>query len=294
MTTGAASAVMGDSSSTRPRTSHATRSTGPVTATPRRERLERVRDHRRLRRHGRAFALRIDPVVAAARRDRACRPRAGRAPSGRPGCARRCRARRAAPSSARPPPRSFRRSGACGRRARPHARASARIRRPSRAGCGGRDTRGTPRVGSARRGSSRYRSTRCPSRTAQSTGDLQASVPEVQLGLTRAGVTGVQKAIRIRHDGHEKTFSADDLVHRRPRSRPEGRPHVALPGDLRRGDRRGRDRRGVPRRDARGAHRRAHRRAAARAPRRGAHRGAVPARAPHAGDAGCGRRRSRR
>jgi len=40
------------------------------------------------------------------------------------------------------------------------------------------------------------------------TADLQASVPEVQLGLTRAGVTGVQKAIRIRHDGHEKTFAA--------------------------------------------------------------------------------------
>jgi GTP cyclohydrolase I/GTP cyclohydrolase-4 len=39
--------------------------------------------------------------------------------------------------------------------------------------------------------------------------DLQASVPEVQLGLTRAGVTGVQKAIRIRHDGHEKTFAAE-------------------------------------------------------------------------------------
>jgi GTP cyclohydrolase I/GTP cyclohydrolase-4 len=39
-------------------------------------------------------------------------------------------------------------------------------------------------------------------------GDLQASVPEVKLGLTRAGVTGVQKAIRIRHDGHEKTFAA--------------------------------------------------------------------------------------
>src|SRR3954465_156009 len=38
--------------------------------------------------------------------------------------------------------------------------------------------------------------------------DLQASAPEVQLGLTRAGVTGVQKAIRIRHDGHEKTFAA--------------------------------------------------------------------------------------
>src|SRR3954451_18685885 len=40
-------------------------------------------------------------------------------------------------------------------------------------------------------------------------GDLQASLPEVRLGLTRAGVTGVQKAIRIRHDGHEKTFSAE-------------------------------------------------------------------------------------
>src|SRR5437764_6407794 len=39
--------------------------------------------------------------------------------------------------------------------------------------------------------------------------DLQASTPDVQLGLTRAGVTGVQKAIRIRHDGHEKTFSAE-------------------------------------------------------------------------------------
>src|SRR5579862_199494 len=40
-------------------------------------------------------------------------------------------------------------------------------------------------------------------------GDLQASSPDVQLGLTRAGVTGVQKAIRIRHEGHEKTFAAE-------------------------------------------------------------------------------------
>jgi GTP cyclohydrolase I/GTP cyclohydrolase-4 len=39
-------------------------------------------------------------------------------------------------------------------------------------------------------------------------GDVQASAPDVRLGLTRAGVTGVQKAIRIRHDGHEKTFAA--------------------------------------------------------------------------------------
>src|SRR2546423_1745591 len=40
-------------------------------------------------------------------------------------------------------------------------------------------------------------------------GDLQASLPEVRIGLTRAGVTGVQKAIRIRHDGREKTFAAE-------------------------------------------------------------------------------------
>ncbi len=39
--------------------------------------------------------------------------------------------------------------------------------------------------------------------------DLQASVPDVRIGLTRAGVTGVQKAIRIRHDGREKTFAAE-------------------------------------------------------------------------------------
>jgi GTP cyclohydrolase IV len=39
--------------------------------------------------------------------------------------------------------------------------------------------------------------------------DLQASEPEIRLGLTRAGVTGVQKAIRIRHEGHEKTFAAE-------------------------------------------------------------------------------------
>src|SRR5690242_7256588 len=39
--------------------------------------------------------------------------------------------------------------------------------------------------------------------------DLQASAPDVRIGLTRAGVTGVQKAIRIRHEGREKTFSAE-------------------------------------------------------------------------------------
>src|SRR3979411_2705422 len=41
------------------------------------------------------------------------------------------------------------------------------------------------------------------------TAPRQASAPEIRLGRTRAGVTGVQKAIRIRHEGHEKTFAAE-------------------------------------------------------------------------------------
>jgi GTP cyclohydrolase-4 len=42
-----------------------------------------------------------------------------------------------------------------------------------------------------------------------STVDLQAAVPEVQLGLQRVGVTNVAKAIRIEHAGREKTFAAE-------------------------------------------------------------------------------------
>src|ERR687884_1300955 len=38
--------------------------------------------------------------------------------------------------------------------------------------------------------------------------DLQASAPEVQLGLSRAGVQGVDKAIRLRWGGAEKLISA--------------------------------------------------------------------------------------
>jgi GTP cyclohydrolase I/GTP cyclohydrolase-4 len=38
--------------------------------------------------------------------------------------------------------------------------------------------------------------------------DLQASRPEVQIGLSRAGVTGVNKAIRIRHGDSEKLIGA--------------------------------------------------------------------------------------
>jgi GTP cyclohydrolase I/GTP cyclohydrolase-4 len=39
--------------------------------------------------------------------------------------------------------------------------------------------------------------------------DLQAATPDVPLALSRAGVTGVQKAIRIEHEGREKTFAAE-------------------------------------------------------------------------------------
>jgi GTP cyclohydrolase-4 len=41
------------------------------------------------------------------------------------------------------------------------------------------------------------------------TDDLQASLPEVQLGLSRAGVTGVSKAIRLRWGGLEKLIAAE-------------------------------------------------------------------------------------
>jgi GTP cyclohydrolase I/GTP cyclohydrolase-4 len=50
------------------------------------------------------------------------------------------------------------------------------------------------------------------------TPDLQASPPAVRLSLTRAGVTGVQKAVRVRHEGRETVMAAEiectvDLAH---------------------------------------------------------------------------------
>ena len=39
--------------------------------------------------------------------------------------------------------------------------------------------------------------------------DMQASVPEVQLGLSRAGVTGVQKAVQMQHGGRDALVSAE-------------------------------------------------------------------------------------
>src|SRR5688572_29816806 len=39
--------------------------------------------------------------------------------------------------------------------------------------------------------------------------DLQAAAPEVRIGLSRAGVTGLSKAIRIRYGDQEKLIAAD-------------------------------------------------------------------------------------
>jgi GTP cyclohydrolase-4 len=41
------------------------------------------------------------------------------------------------------------------------------------------------------------------------TPDLQASPPEVRIGLSRVGVTGVSKAIRLSHAGQEKLIAAE-------------------------------------------------------------------------------------
>ena len=48
-----------------------------------------------------------------------------------------------------------------------------------------------------------------PADAHQDPGDLQSSRPEVQLGLSRVGVTGVEKAIRLRRGPHEKLVSAE-------------------------------------------------------------------------------------
>src|ERR671936_3092842 len=39
--------------------------------------------------------------------------------------------------------------------------------------------------------------------------DVQASAPEIAIGLSRAGVTGVQKAVRVGHGRREKLIAAE-------------------------------------------------------------------------------------
>ena len=127
-----------------------------------------------------------------------------------------------------------------------------------------------------RRQPSRYRSTRCTDRGSGSRRSAGLA-PEVRLGLTRAGVTGVQKAIRIRHGDARRCSSAEisctvDLdpaqkgVHmsRFPELFGEAIDEVVIGEAFLV--------------ETLAEHiARAHRRAAARAASRGAHRGALPA-----------------
>ena len=114
------------------------------------------------------------------------------------------------------------------------------------------------------------------------THDLQATEPDVHLALTRAGVTGVDKVIRIAHAGTELALLRPDRLLRRPRPRSEGRAHVPLPRDRGRVHRPGRDRRGAARRGPGRAHRRQDRRAPERRALRGDDPGEVPDHPAHA------------
>src|SRR2546427_2336770 len=49
----------------------------------------------------------------------------------------------------------------------------------------------------------------CMAESRELLDDLQASIPEVRLGLSRAGVQGVAKAIRLRWGGTERLISAE-------------------------------------------------------------------------------------
>ena len=73
--------------------------------------------------------------------------------------------------------------------------------------------------------------------------DVQAQLPTVHVALSRVGVTGVEKVIRIAPDGSGAALPRAPRVLRRPRPAPEGRAHVALRGGRQRGDRRGHARR---------------------------------------------------
>ena len=113
--------------------------------------------------------------------------------------------------------------------------------------------------------------------------DLQASEPEVRIGLSRAGVPACRRpsgcsTVAVTRSSRPRSTASSTST------RPEGRAHVALPRGLRGGDRRGRDRREAPRREPRRAHRPQHRRAPAGPARRGEDRRALPHRAAHTRD----------
>ena len=106
--------------------------------------------------------------------------------------------------------------------------------------------------------------------------DVQARRPTTHVSLSRVGVTGVEKVVRIQANGRRAALLRRARVLRRSRAGAEGRAHVALRGDRERGDRRGRARRGLQGGDAGRAHRRARARPPGRPARRGDDRGALP------------------
>ena len=113
--------------------------------------------------------------------------------------------------------------------------------------------------------------------------DVQARRPATLVSLSRVGVTGVEKVVRIQVERQRAALLRRARVLRGPRPGAEGRAHVALRGGRERGDRRGRARRGVQGGDARLAHRRARARPPGRLPRRGDDRRALPGEQARAG-----------
>ena len=78
--------------------------------------------------------------------------------------------------------------------------------------------------------------------TATALVDVQARRPELALSLSRVGVTGVEKVIRLQSGGTEQLFMARFECVIELGLRTEGRPHVPLRGGGQRVDRRGRAR----------------------------------------------------
>src|SRR5204863_9168872 len=110
------------------------------------------------------------------------------------------------------PPRSSSRSAPASRRATCRARASARTRGGSPAACAGRGTRARRSAQTVPFPPIRPLLPLLLSPMSETRDllehDLQASPPDVRIGLSRAGVTGVNKAIRIRHGDAEKLIGA--------------------------------------------------------------------------------------
>ena len=134
-----------------------------------------------------------------------------------------------------------------------------------------------------RRGSTRSVSYDPEPRTAPSSTTSRPRRPMCASASRAPASRASRRRCAMRHGDDEALVAAeiDCFVDLDPG--PEGRPHVALPGALRGGDRRGRDGRAAPRRAARGAHRASTSSERQQAlSRRGQDRRALPARADDA------------